>query len=125
MHNTLAVLTKQTMAENLVGGRTRESRDNSQLILGLYRLEDPTGIITVPTRANSPENLKLLLSQLSDGIVVASKSFYDARPIDAIATELAQKYDGSGGCSLANCDQYRSVEFATKSKEQILAEYFE
>ena len=112
------------MADNYIGGRTRESDENDQLILGLYKLENPLGIVTIPKRTNSPRNLQILLDQLSDGIVVASKSFYDKRPIDTIAEELAKIYDGSGGDSLASGDQYRSVEFATKSKEQILAEYF-
>ncbi len=124
MDNTLAVLTQQTMSENYEGGRTKESQDNSQLILGLYRLENPTGVITIPTRPNSPKNVELLQRQINQGIIVATKSLYDKRPIDVIATEIAKTYDGSGGSSLATGDQYRSVEFATKSKEEMLATYF-
>ncbi|MCR4327594.1 MAG: hypothetical protein NUV46_03370 [Nanoarchaeota archaeon] len=84
------------MAKNHVGGKTEESGDNSQLILGLYELENPTGIVTIPNREVLPKNLELLMGQLSEGIVVASKSFFDER----------------------------SVEFATKSKDEMITEYF-
>jgi len=118
MHNRLAILTKQIMAPNYRGGRTSESKDNSQLVLGLYLLENSEGVSTVPRYETKPKILEFLSDQLSGGIILASKSFYDQRSLDELAEEFRTKYNGSGGCCCG--DKYHSIEFATNSIEEIL-----
>jgi len=120
LHNVLALLTQQTMNAYDAGGRTGESKDNSQLVLGLCRLEDPTGIITVPARTDLPEHLRMLNAQLSDGIVVAARSFYDNKPLVDIIADFKRKYGGSGGALQG--DNYHSAEFATSSKGRLVCE---
>ena len=119
-HNTLAILTLQIMCKNSYGGRTEESSDNSQLVMGFYRLEEPNKVVTVP-RVNSPSSATII-RQLEEGNALATRSFYDERSIESIATEFAERYNGTGGSLTPG--EFRCMELATSSKERILREYF-
>ena len=119
-HNTLVLLTLQRMGKNSYGGRTGESSDNSQLVMGFYRLEEPNKAVTVP-RVNSTR-LAAMIRQLEEGNALATRSFYDERSIESIATEFAKRYKGTGGSLTPG--EFRCMELATSSKERILREYF-
>ena len=123
MHNISAVLTKQIFREGRVGGRTAESDDNSQLLLGWYQIGQSEINETVRSYTPLPAPIKHAKSQLTSGLLLAMKSFSDSRSIDEIAKEVAEKFDGSGGSSAADgC--YRIVEFPTKVQDRIMDLYF-
>ena len=117
MPNILALLIHEIFLKNHYGGRTKESGDNSQLVLSLYRLEDDFKVKRDSILSNFLRNHKI------KGETVLSKTFYDVRSINEIAQELRRDYQGSGGCAIQG--DFESIEFATTtSKKELIKRYF-
>lgn len=93
----------------------------SCLMLGIYRIDDSTERISVPSQGNEPRWLESLLYQLSSGVPIAPKSFFSTRSPKEIADDITKDFGGKF-CSLGG-EGYASIEFPKGPGEKLILDY--